>query len=269
MTRDEETGRFVRDEEEERRARGQQQNRRSAGRRSQIRPLAYEDQGGECVHRGAAMKTTLGLLAGAGLGAAAMYLFDPYEGPSRRRYLADRASNAYESASEAAGSAWERAAAAGSSLASHLPSASDVGRQGRRMGESAQETASDWWESARAALPSRPQLRRPTDISATGATLGGLGLVALSVAATWLFDADRGRGRRAWLSQKATRYLNETGDFMRATGRHLRNKTRGYYHEGRSAVQSMTGAEQQQSASVSESCPEGMVGTPTTTPTSI
>jgi hypothetical protein len=110
-------------------------------------------------------------------------------------------------------------------------------------------------------------LRRPTDIGATGAALGGLGLVALSVAATWLFDPDRGRGRRAWLAQKATRYLNETGDFMRATGRHLRNKTRGYYHESRSAVEHFTGDEQQsRPAAQTESCPEGVIGT---NPTSI
>lgn len=29
------------------------------------------------------------------------------------------------------------------------------------------------------------------------------------------------------------RAVNETGTFMRATGRHLRNKSRGYYHETR------------------------------------
>src|SRR5205814_2182083 len=35
------------------------------------------------------------------------------------------------------------------------------------------------------------------------------------------------------IGQKATRFVNETGNFMRATGRHLANKSIGYAHEGR------------------------------------
>jgi gas vesicle protein len=194
------------------------------------------------------MKTTLGLLAGAGLGAGLMYLFDPYEGPRRRQQLADAASHAAESTGETLGNAWEtvseRAAEAGSALASHLPDASDLRKHGRRWmsgagetAQAAQERARGWMESARSALPSRPRLRRPTDISGTSAALGGLSVAALSIAATWLFDPNLGRSRRAWLAQKATRALNETGDFMRATGRHLRNRAKGVYYETRSAAE--------------------------------
>jgi hypothetical protein len=150
-----------------------------------------------------------------------------------------------------------------------MPSRSDV-RDARdkgqrflsRASDSAQDTASGWLESARNALPSMPQRRRPTDISGAGAALGGLGLIAASVAATWLFDTQRGRGRRAWLAQKATRYVNETGRFMRATGRHLRNRAQGAYHEGRSAVENMTAAGTEHQSST-QSCPESITAGPT------
>src|SRR5439155_978246 len=75
--------------------------------------------------------------------------------------------------------------------------------------------------------------RRATVPTALG-LLAGSGIGA---AAMWLMDPARGRGRRAWLGQKATRLLNETGDFMRATGRHLANKSKGYYYETRSAAE--------------------------------
>ena len=252
MHRDDETGRFVSD--------------RRPTRRTFARP-GQSSGGGGCPDNGATVKTTLGLLAGAGIGAGLMYLFDPYEGPTRRAWLTDTAENTWETISERAGEA-------GSAIASHLPSMpsrSDV-RDARdksqqflsRASDTAQNTASGWLETARNALPgmpSMPRRRRPTDISATGAALGGLGLIAASVAATWLFDAQRGRGRRAWLAQKATRYMNEIGRFMRATGRHLRNRAQGAYHEGRSAVENMAGAADDQSAT--RSCPESITAGPT------
>jgi gas vesicle protein len=251
MHRDDETGRFVTD-------------RRPTRRTSARTP---QSSGGRSLGSTAAMKTTLGLLAGAGIGAGLMYLFDPYEGPTRRAHLADRAGNTWETLSERAGEA-------GSAIASHLPSmpsASDVRDTSRkylsRASESAQDTAGGWLESARNALPSMPQRRRPTDISGTGAALGGLGLIALSVAATWILDPQRGRGRRAWLAQKATRYTNETGRFMRATGRHLRNRAQGVYHEGRSAVENMSAGDwrqQRDDASMSaQASPESIAGGPT------
>jgi hypothetical protein len=33
-----------------------------------------------------------------------------------------------------------------------------------------------------------------------------------------------------------TRAIHEIGDFARATGRHLRNKSKGYYHQTKSAT---------------------------------
>src|SRR5438552_3760256 len=190
MPRDERSGRFVP---------GQPQSR---SRRTHSSARASAQRGG------AGMKTTLGLLAGAGIGAGLMYLFDPYEGARRRQQLADAAAAAAESAGETLGGAWESvsetASHAGSALASHLPglpSAADLRRQGQRAATVAQEKASGWLDSARSALPSMPsypQRRRPTGLSATTAGIGGLGLIALSVGAMWLLDPALGRSRRAW-----------------------------------------------------------------------
>jgi hypothetical protein len=73
-------------------------------------------------------------------------------------------------------------------------------------------------------------------VGAGSAGMGAAGALLLGLGAMWLFDPDRGRGRRAWIGQKTNRLVNETGNFMRATGRHLANKSRGYYHESRKAV---------------------------------
>jgi gas vesicle protein len=261
MHRDEETGRFVRDERDQRRPRA---TNRPAQYRAAAQSRRQSFRIGGCPDGSGATKTTLGLLAGAGIGAGLMYLMDPYEGPTRRARIADAAGSTWESLSEGA-------ATAGSAIASHLPSASDLRDKGHkflsRAGDAANETASGWWESARNAMPAMPALpqrRRPTDVSATSATVGGLGLIALSVAATWLFDPQRGRGRRAWLAQKATRYMNETGDFMRATGRHLRNRAKGAYHEGHSAVEDLAArARATTPATTTENCPEGITTPPT------
>jgi hypothetical protein len=99
----------------------------------------------------------------------------------------------------------------------------------RRAGDSARETAGSWLDSAREYAPSLG--RRESGFSGTTVSAAALGMLALGVGAMWLLDPARGRGRRAWIGQKLTRCLNETGDFMNATGRHLRNKMRGYYHE--------------------------------------
>ena len=237
MQRDE-TGRFIRGQSQLRR-----QSSRPASRAQQFQ--APNSRGSRSGGRGVGAKTTLGLLAGAGIGAGLMYLFDPYEGAHRRQQLADRAAGAMESTGDALGSAWEsvsqRAADAGSTLAEHLPDTSDLTQRGRRWlhraSDSAQQTASGWLDSARSSLPSLPQRRRPTDISVTTAGVGAAGLLALGLGAMWLLDPGRGRGRRAWIGQKATRLLHETGDFMRATGRHLANKSKGYYYETRSAAE--------------------------------
>jgi len=87
-----------------------------------------------------------------------------------------------------------------------------------------------------------PQRRRPTDVSGASASAMAFGALALGVGAMWLFDPNRGRARRAWIGQKATRFMNETGDFFYATGRHVANKSRGYAHDAGQAMSSAASA---------------------------
>src|SRR5205814_635207 len=96
---------------------------------------------------------------------------------------------------------------------------------------SLRRTRDSWLDSARDYLPARQTGAGPATVGLTA-----LGCVAAGLGAMWLFDPERGRSRRAWIGQKATRLVNETGTLARATGRHLANKSRGYYYESRNAV---------------------------------
>ncbi|MEO6435808.1 MAG: hypothetical protein ABIP55_08605 [Tepidisphaeraceae bacterium] len=203
------------------------------------------------------MATAIGVIGAAGVGAAVMYLLDPNQGSDRRHHLVDLAGNALESTSEAVRSGLHtvghHAAGTGAAIAAQVPSAQDVSDMGRlawqRAGDAADSTrhaAGDWLHSARNMLPShllprRVQPRRESMISPTVAGLGGLAALAIGVGAMWLLDPSRGRGRRAWIGQKTSRALSETGQFMRATGRHLRNKTKGYYHNTRAVAEDWMG----------------------------
>ncbi|MFL6210764.1 MAG: hypothetical protein ACJ74W_18075 [Pyrinomonadaceae bacterium] len=61
-----------------------------------------------------------------------------------------------------------------------------------------------------------------------GALLGGM---AAGAALMYLFDPDRGRGRRARLSDQTASKLNRFGDAACAQTRHLRNRAQGLMHE--------------------------------------
>ena len=200
-------------------------------------------------HRGVA--TALGVVAGASLGAAAMYLLDPEQGRRRREHLAEAAGSALESTTDTVRHAWEagtdKAIEGAAAVYAAAPSRRDLRRTGhglgRRLGSafgSTRDTAGEWLESAREHLPSMPHRRshrhHEHDVSATTAGVGAAGALLLGLGAMWLFDPARGRGRRAWIGQKTHRLLNETSRFMRATGRHLANKSKGYYHETRKGL---------------------------------
>ena len=243
------------------------------------RPWMTSSDAAACA-TGSTLGTALGVVSGAALGAAAMYLLDPDKGYDRRHHLAEAAEDALETttdtwgvlgkgATRAGSSLGDRFSEAASSLSASMPSRRQMNRSGRRFlknvrrgtssaASSVGDTADSWLDSARSYLPNRPQLARPTDVSATTAGLSGMAALAIGVGAMWLFDPRQGRGRRAWLGQKANRFLNETGRFMRATGRHLANKSKGYYYETASAAQqaaqsvsSYAGGSQQSSGDVS------------------
>ena len=182
--------------------------------------------------------TALGVAAGAGIGAALMFLLDPEQGRRRRERLAEAAALAAHRAGEVAHTAWDTTtdAAAGGAAALYAatPSAKEMRRGGRRLwgrtsdavGSAAhrtRDTAGDWLESAKSylpsmsSMPSMPHLggsRRRShehDVSTTTAGAGAAGALLLGLGAMWLLDPDRGRGRRAWIGQKTNRLLNETG----------------------------------------------------------
>lgn len=71
--------------------------------------------------------------------------------------------------------------------------------------------------------------------------LGGIGLGALLM---YLFDPDRGRGRRAMLSDQLTSKVNRLSDAAESKARHLSNRARGVIHEARSILPGGESAEQ-------------------------
>jgi len=196
----------------------------------------------------------MSLITGAAVGAALMYAFDPEAGKRRREAAYDRASDALDSATHSASDFYHSAADTVGHALQHLgenvssgtrsamaslPSASDASDAAHGLLDRASGTAASyrnlaskraqgWLDSARSMIPQR---RRPTDVSATSAGAIGIGALALGLGAMWLFDPSRGRARRAWIGQKANRVVNETGQFMYATGRHLRNRSKGVYHD--------------------------------------
>ena len=66
-----------------------------------------------------------------------------------------------------------------------------------------------------------------------GALLSGFGL---GVAVMYLFDPDRGRGRRARLSGQVASKANRFGDAVESKGRDLRNRVQGLLHEAGSIL---------------------------------
>jgi gas vesicle protein len=237
--------------------------RDQSGRFRGQRQSSYTQPSQENCRRTSLAASLGSLIGGAALGAVATYLLDPDQGADRRAALGKTAHRAYDSTAEALRSAYEKtahgmgsafsavgekASQVGAAAYDSLPDSDDVRKTGRRFfnrargaAEDAGDTASSWFDSARSWLPNRSMaLERHSDyamnpgaVSATAAST-----LLLGAGAMWLFDPERGRGRRAWIGQKAVHFLNEIGDFARATGRHLRNKTRGYYHETASAVSS-------------------------------
>ena len=260
MQRDE-SGRFVPRQQRRRGSSGSTNisGPASAGAMAGAESSPWQQQASEetsCVTTGATA-TTLGVIAGAGIGAALMFLLDPDQGRRRRERLAAAASTAAERAGEMAHGAWDtasdKAIEGAAALYAATPSTKELRRGGRRLwgrtsdavsdaSESASDTAGGWLDTARSYLPELPHVhihrasQHRRSIGAGTAGAGAAGALLLGLGAMWLLDPDRGRGRRAWIGQKTNRLLNETGRFMRATGRHLANKSKGYYHDSRKAV---------------------------------
>ncbi|MDQ3439314.1 MAG: BON domain-containing protein, partial [Planctomycetota bacterium] len=100
-------------------------------------------------------------------------------------------------------------------------------RGAHRQMKSARNSASGWFgrEEENSYVP-----ETSTVVSAVAALATGVGLM-------YLLDPTDGARRRNILLGKATRFLNETGDFARRTGRHLANRSRGVAHDTQSMFQ--------------------------------
>ncbi len=93
-----------------------------------------------------------------------------------------------------------------------------------------------------------------------GLLLGGIGIGALLM---YLFDPDRGRGRRARLADQLTSQVNRMGEAAEAKGRDLRNRAQGLMHEAGSLLPgSASAAESQQNdaGTNEESAPQRVTG---------
>ena len=206
----------------------------------------------------------LSLLVGAGIGVAAMYLLDPECGQKRRRAVGE----AMRGTGEALGHAWEgvvdnaqelshsvadqtrglrKSLVAGT--AAMVPSAyrtrkglrgyaHRIGDTGRSFFSRASDIGHDVGDRARHYTSRGVNWFREdhSDSHILGHTVGALGALALGAALVYLFDPNSGRGRRAWIGQKATAWRNDASDTMRRTGRHLRNRAQGMAAEARAAV---------------------------------
>lgn len=211
---------------------------------------------------GSALSNGLKLIGGAGLGAVLMYLLDPEAGERRREEMRLRAAhaasttgtvlgNAADAAGNVAGNVWDMTTEAGRAMAHRAAEAGAAGaaaasgvgsnlaeragetahglRKGaRRQMKSARHTASGWFGHEEEKHSYAPDTS--VAVSAVTALAAGAGLM-------YLLDPADGARRRALIGQKATRCLNETGDFFRRTGRHLANRSRGMAHETRSMFQ--------------------------------
>jgi hypothetical protein len=74
---------------------------------------------------------------------------------------------------------------------------------------------------------------RATDTGWIGTFLCGIGTGA---ALMYLFDPDRGRGRRARLSDQLTSKVNRLGEAAESKARDLRNRAQGLIHEAGSLL---------------------------------
>jgi len=208
-----------------------------------------------------------------------MYLLDPDNGADRRERVAQSTRDAVGAASDAghhiadsARSAWsdmgsnlngrfDNSADSINRYADHLKSAAmasasqyrpDFSRMRRRLGAAIQD--------ARDRLSDRVSGRSGSGYIApiAGYTAGGLALVALGAGCAYLFDPDRGRARRAYFADKSSSIMNEAGQFMRRTGRHLSNKMYGTAMEATRPLRKMREERQTQSQGLSGStCPTG------------
>jgi gas vesicle protein len=187
----------------------------------------------------------LALLAGAAIGTAAMFLFDPQSGPRRRRQLGALTREAWDITGETVGPALGSVASGASRIGRSV--SETLGEYGARLaetgsraashgshyladaGESISEGSRALWHRGKRLVGAEEESHFPVGRTAA---IGGVGLIALGALGYWFFEPRRGPQHR----QRIMRVLRDAGDLARKTGRHISNRARGAYAETRSYV---------------------------------
>jgi len=150
-----------------------------------------------------AIEEGLALAAAAGLGLAAMYLFDPDQGKNRRQTIRSAAHRTIQSAEESIGELRDR-----------------ITKHGKAAAESVSDKVTEM-------LPHQSSCAASSKIAAAAGT--GVALFSIGAGLAYLFDPDRGRSRRAYLRDHAHSLFNSGNRWAKGKGHHLTNKARGIY----------------------------------------
>lgn len=191
----------------------------------------------------------LGELAEDAIGTAGGALGSAWE--STRGASASLADKAHDLASSLSAAAADRTSDFGSAAGSHARSlgdrlrdfAGDLSGWTSRLGHGVSDRVSDqtsalsdqvddWADHFRGlSHGARHKLAKTLDPDhvrgpghAAGWTAAGFGTLMLGAGLMYILDPERGRGRRAWLTNKASQILGDTGTTFRRTGRDLMNK---------------------------------------------
>ena len=185
----------------------------------------------------------MALLAGAAIGTAAMFLLDPQSGARRRRQLGAVTREAVDITGETVGPALGSVASGASRVGRRV--SETLGEYGSRLadsgsraassgshyladtGESLAEGSRSLWHRGKRWVGAEEESHFPV-----GATIGGLGALALGALGYWFFEPRRGPQHR----QRMLRLFRDAGDLVRKTGRHISNRAYGTYAETRSYV---------------------------------
>jgi gas vesicle protein len=163
-----------------------------------------------------ALEEGLVLVAGAGLGLAAMYLLDPTNGSNRRSAIGKAAHGAIDGIHQSLSHAHDAIA---------------------KTATSAAQAAVD---QAHEMLPPHSAHTPAANASMIAAAAGGgAALFVIGAGMAFLFDPDRGRARRAYLHDQIHSLMHRSGDWMQSKSRHVRNRAYGAVAQARRAARSV------------------------------
>lgn len=155
------------------------------------------------------IEITSAVMGGLGIGAMAMYLFDPEKGMGRRKMVRDEAQHMAGKASCA------------------IHQAGQTLRQGKAQ---LKQRAAQWMPSSMSDESSCPV----RDAALTAGPI--VGALALGAGLMFLLDPISGRQRRSSVRSKAAQYTRGAGDTLSSTRRRVSEKARGMYQGAKEMV---------------------------------